>query len=306
MEFKDYYKILGVDKSATIDEIKKAYRKLAVKYHPDKNPGNKVAEEKFKELSEANEVLSNPEKRKKYDELGENWRQYENQGGQSKGGFDWSQYQSGGGQQYYSSGGFDNEEHFSDFFESIFGRGGFNDGGGGRRTASKRKGNDYQAEVALSLEEAYAGTTRLLEVNGEKLQMKFKGVRDGQTLKIKGKGGQGVYGGERGDIYVTVHLPEHPHFERKGDDLYCDAPVELYTAVLGGKAPIRTMKGAINMDIPKETDNGKVFRLKGMGMPKFGKDNEFGDLYAKVKIILPKKLSEKEVELFQQLALLKK
>jgi curved DNA-binding protein len=303
MEFKDYYKILGVDKSATIDDIKKAYRKLAVKFHPDKNPGNKAAEEKFKEISEANEVLSNPDKRKKYDELGENWRQYENQAGQNKGGFDWSKYQSGGGQQYYSSG-VDDEEHFSDFFESIFGRGGFNSGGGGR-TGYKRKGNDYQAEVVLSLEEAYAGTTRLLEVNGEKLQMKFKGVRDGQTLKIKGKGGQGFNGGERGDIYVTVRLPEHPHFKRKEDDLYCDAPVELYTAVLGGKAPIRTIKGTINMDIPRETDNGKVFRLKGMGMPKFGKENEFGDLYAKVKIILPKKLSEKEVELFKQLALLK-
>ena len=159
--------------------------------------------------------------------------------------------------------------------------------------------------MALSLEEAYNGTSRLLEVNGEKLNMKFKGVRDGQTLKIKGKGGQGINGGERGDIYVTVHLPQHPHFERKEDDLYCDAPVELYTAILGGKAPIRTMKGIINMDIPKETDSGKVFRLKGMGMPKFGKDNEFGDLYAKVKIIIPKKLSEKEIELFKQLALLK-
>jgi len=305
MEFKDYYKVLGVEKKATIDEIKKAYRKLAVKYHPDKNPGNKAAEDKFKEISEANEVLSNPEKRKKYDELGENWKQYENQGGQNRGGFDWSQYQnSGGGQQYSSSDEFGNEENFSDFFESIFGRGGFNNGGG-RRGAPKRKGGDYTAEVALSLEEAYNGTSRLLEVNGEKLNMKFKGVRDGQTLKIKGKGGQGINGGERGDIYVTVHLPQHPHFERKEDDLYCDAPVELYTAILGGKAPIRTMKVIINMDIPKETDSGKVFRLKGMGMPKFGKDNEFGDLYAKVKIIIPKKLSEKEIELFKQLALLK-
>ena len=298
MEYKDYYKVLGVDKSATIDEIKKAYRKLAVKYHPDKNQGNKVAEEKFKEISEANEVLSNPDKRKKYDELGENWKQYENQGAQYHSG--------GGGRQYRSSEEFGEGGDFSDFFESFFSGGGFNNGGGGRRAASKRKGNDYQAEVVLSLEEAYSGTTRLLEVNGEKLQMKFKGVRDGQTLKIKGKGGQGFNGGERGDIYVTVHLPVHPHFERKEDDLYCDAPVELYTAILGGKAPIRTMKGTINMDIPQETDNGKVFRLKGMGMPKFGKDNEFGDLYAKVKIILPKKLSEKEVELFKQLALMKR
>jgi curved DNA-binding protein len=305
MEFKDYYKVIGVDKSASIEDIKKAYRKLAVKYHPDKNPGNKSAEDKFKEISEANEVLSNPEKRKKYDELGENWKQYENQGAQNQGGFDWSKYQSGGGRQQRSTEEFNNGENFSDFFESIFG-GSFGSGNAGRRSATKRKGTDYKTEVSLSLEEAYQGTTRLLEVSGEKLQMKFKGVRDAQSLKIKGKGGQGTNGGERGDIYVTVYVQPHSHFDRKEDDLYCDAPVELYTAILGGKAPIRTMKGTINMDIPKETDNGKIFRLKGMGMPKFGKDSEFGDLYAKVKIIIPKKLSEKEVELFQQLALLKK
>ncbi len=302
MDFKDYYKILGVDKTASADDIKKAYRKLAVKYHPDKNQGNKQAEEKFKEANEANEILGNPEKRKKYDELGANWKQYENQGGQ---GYNQGRNQQQGGQRYYSSGneGFEGSENFSDFFESYFG-GNFGSQGGqrGRRSQS---GSDYEAEVQLSLEEAYAGTSRMMEVNGEKLQMKFKGVQEGQKLRIKGKGGQGLNGGTRGDIYVNVHIAPHPHFERKGDDLYCEAPVELYTAILGGKSPVRTMKGIIKIDIAKEMDNGKTLRLKGMGMPKFGKENEFGDLYAKVKIIIPKKLTVKEIELFEQLSQLK-
>lgn len=307
MDYKDYYKILGVPKTATTDEIKKAYRKLAVKYHPDKNQGNKKAEELFKEANEANEVLGNPEKRKKYDELGENWKQYENQGFQGGQGFNRSQYQNaGGGQQYYSSGGegFSGSGDFSDFFESIFGSG-FNGGAGGQRGNRPQNGSDYQAEVELSLEEVFAGTSRLLEVNGEKLNMKFKGVTDGQKLRIKGKGGPGKNGGSRGDIYVIVHIPPHPHFERKGNDLYCDAPVDLYTAILGGKALVHTLKGNIKLDIAKETEGGKVLRLKGMGMPKFGKENEFGDLYAKVKIILPKNLTEKELQLFEELSKLK-
>jgi curved DNA-binding protein len=304
MEFKDYYKILGVSKTASIDDIKKAYRKLAVKYHPDKNPGDKKAEEKFKEANEANQVLGDPEKRKKYDELGSNWEQYERNGGQNQGGFDWSKYQQGGGRQ--QGGGFGGDEDFSDFFESVFGNGfGGGRGGGGKRSARKTKGQDYSSEVEISLEEAYNGTSRLLEVNGEKLNMKFKGVKDGQQLRIKEKGGPGANGGPRGDIYVTVHVPVHPHFERREDDLYCDAPVDLYTAVLGGKAIIKTLKGNIKIDIAKETDSGKVLRLKGMGMPKYGKAEEFGDLYAKVKLTTPKNLSEKDIELFRQLEKLK-
>jgi curved DNA-binding protein len=295
MNYKDYYKILGVSKTATAEEIKKAFRKLAVKYHPDKNPGDKTAEEKFKEISEANEVLSDPEKRKKYDELGENWQQYQGRGQEAYGR---NQWENSGGQQYSYSGGFGDEGGFSsDFFESFFG-GRF----GGGQSRGSQKGNDYRAEAEISLEEAFNGTTRLMEVNGEKLQMRFKpGTKDGQELRIKGKGGHGINKGERGDIYITVHVPRHPHFEVKGNDLYCEAPIDLYTAILGGKATIHTLKGMIKTDIPKETENGKVLRLKGMGMPVFGKENVYGDLYAKVKVILPKDLSHEEIELFQQL-----
>jgi curved DNA-binding protein len=290
MNYKDYYKILGLTKSATQDDIKKAFRKLAVKYHPDKNPGNKTAEEKFKEVNEANEVLGDPEKRKKYDELGENWQQYEKQGnpfqrqhGQYRGG-------SFGGEQTFEGAG-----DFSDFFESFFGGRFGGASGGGQR------GSDYSAEAEISLEEAFHGTTRIMNVNDEKLQMKFKpGIRDGQVLKVRGKGGMGGKNGSRGDIYVTVHISPHPHFERKGDDLYCEAPVDLYTMILGGKATIRTLKGVIKINIPQGTENGKTLRLKGMGMPVFNEKNA-GDLYAKVKVVLPKNLSTEELELFQQL-----
>ncbi|HET6224990.1 MAG TPA: J domain-containing protein [Bacteroidia bacterium] len=292
MEFKDYYKILGVSKTATTDEIKKAYRKLAVKYHPDKNQGNKAAEEKFKEANEANDVLSDPEKRKKYDELGENWKYYQNGGNPPP----HNGFNTGGRQQQYYSSDESDGESFSDFFESIFGNR-FGGGGGGR----KSKGDDYKTNVTISLEEAYMGTARLLEVNGEKLQMKFKpGTADGQNLRIKGKGGPGGRGGERGDIYVTVHISSHHYFERKGDDLYCEILVDLYTAVLGGKATVNALKGPIQITIPKETENTKVLRLKGLGMPKYG-TSDFGDIYAKVKIVLPKNLTAEEIELFQQL-----
>ena len=290
MKYKDYYKILGVEKTASIAEIKKAFRKLAVKYHPDKNPGNHTAEEKFKEINEANEVLGDPEKRKKYDELGDNWQQAQ-QGGSYQ---DFRGFNTGNSG--YAAGESFGGGEFSDFFESVFGS---RFGSGGSR--GPQKGGDYSVEVDLSLEEAFNGASRLLDVNGEKLQMKFKpGVKEGQSLRIRGKGAPGINSGARGDIYVTVHILEHPHFERKENDLYCDAPIDMYTLILGGKATIRTLKGAIKIDIPKETENGKTLRLKGMGMPIFGRE-ERGDLYAKVKAILPKNLTEEEKQLFIKL-----
>ena len=304
MDFKDYYKILGVDKKATSDEIKKAYRKLAIKYHPDKNPNNKSAEDKFKEINEANEVLSDAEKRKKYDALGENWNQYRQQENTADN-FDWSQWtqqQQGGSRRYSGEEAFGNGGEFSSFFESIFGGG----GGFGQSRNVKRKGQDYRAEIELSLEDAYHGTLSRIEVNGKTLEMKLKpGIKNGQVLRVREKGAPGMNGGPKGDIYLTLIIPPHPHFERREDDLYCDAPVDLYTAILGGKQLVITLKGNIRIDVPAGTDNGKVLRLKGLGMPKFGKPAEFGDLYAKVQIMTPKNLTAKEIALFKELSDLK-
>lgn len=310
MEVKDYYKILGVDKKAGPDEIKKAYRKLAVKYHPDKNPDNKAAEEKFKEISEAYEVLKDPEKRQKYDRFGENWKYYQ-QGaagaGQGAGGFDWSQWQQqpgGGGYQTYT-GDFESAfggGGFSDFFEHLFGGGGGFGRAGRGRAPHAFKGQDVEAQVELSLEEAYHGATRLADVGGKKLRLNFKpGMAHKQRLRLKGRGGAGVNGGENGDLYVTVLIAPHPKFERRGNDLYYTLKVPLYTAVLGGKATVETMRGPVKIDVPEETQSGRVLRLKGLGMPVYGKPGEFGSLLVKIEVETPTNLTEKEKELFKQL-----
>jgi curved DNA-binding protein len=296
MDYKDYYKVLGVDKKAPAEEIKKSYRKLAVKYHPDKNAGNKAAEEKFKEISEAYEVLKDPSKRTKYDELGENWKQYENQAPRGNpGGF-------GAGQRYYSSeAGHDGNEDFSDFFSSFFHQEYENPG----RTRPKRSspGEDFQAPAELSLEEAYTGAKRQLNVSGSVLEITIPpGVKQDQVLRLKGKGGKGRNGGADGNILITIHIQPHPYFELKGNDIYCELPVDLYTAILGGKARARTLKGPMQIDIPAETENGKKVRLKGLGMPVFGKPTEAGDLYLELKVQLPKNLTDAERALFQKLA----
>ena len=280
MDYKDYYKVLGVERNASAEEIKKAYRKLAIKYHPDKNQGNKAAEEKFKEINEANDILSDKEKRAKYDEMGENWQQYQQQGYQ---GFN------GGGAQ---------AADFSDFFESIFG----SQGGGGRRRSRAMKGQDLEAQLTLTLEEAYAGTTRQLSVGDEKLQIKIKpGVNEGQILRLREKGGMGSGGGPRGDIFITLHISKSSQFERKEDNIHCTLPIDLYTCILGGKATLHTLKGSMKITIQKATENDAVLRLKGLGMPKFNHEGVFGDLYVKIKVVLPKNLSDKEIELFKEL-----
>lgn len=317
MEYKDYYKVLGVNKNSTQDEIKKAYRKLAVKYHPDKNKGNKEQEEKFKEINEANEVLSDPEKRKKYDELGENWKYYQQTGGAEN--FDWSRYanqqgqQGGGGQTYYTYQGDFNDafggEGFSDFFETLFGQG-FRSSQTKDKRGTKRtsyRGEDYNAQMSITLEDAYKGAEKIFDLNGQSIKLKVKpGISDGQILKLSGKGSVGHNGGQPGDLLLQIHVLKDPIYERRGDDLYTDLLVNLFTAVLGGKAPLKTFKGIINVNIPKESQNGKVLRLQGMGMPKYGKTNEFGDLYAKLNVELPTNLSEKEINLFKELEKLRK
>lgn len=307
MEYKDYYKILGVNKNASSDEIKKAYRKLALKYHPDKTKGDKSAEEKFKEINEANEVLSDPEKRKKYDQLGESYQYYQQYGNQSQG-FDWSQFANTGGSQrsYTFSGDFEDffgGSGYSDFFEMLFG-GGF--GGSQRKRKAGRtmqsRGSDYQAELDITLEEAYSGTTRVFKLNNQSIKLNIKpGIPDGHLLKIPGKGGQGRGGGKAGDLLIKINVLKHNIFERRGNDLYADLPVDLYTAVLGGKVQFKTLKGTIKIDIAKESEFGKTLRLQKLGMPVYNSQNQFGDLYLKLDIQIPKNLTLKEIKLFNEL-----
>jgi curved DNA-binding protein len=307
MEYKDYYKILGVEKSASNAEIKKAYRKLAMKYHPDKNKGDKTAEEKFKEINEANEVLSDNNKRKKYDEMGSNWQNYQQAGGPNEG-FDWSRYSNQGQDGSYSfSGNFEDifgGSGYSDFFDMFFGGTG---GGSGRerRTSGRTsvmKGQDYEASIDITLEEAYSGTSKVFRVNNQSIKLNIKpGIQNGQVLKLPGKGGEGHRGGQAGDLLLRVNILRHNIFERKGSDLNANLYVTLYDCMLGSKTEFRTLKGTVKIDIPKECPDGKIFRLPKMGMPVYGSSNEFGDLYVTVKAEFPKNLTKKETELFNEL-----
>jgi curved DNA-binding protein len=310
MEYKDYYKILGVGKKASDSEIKKAYRKLARKHHPDVNPGDPDAEERFKEINEAHEVLSDPEKRKKYDQLGASWRQYQRTGADASG-FDWGQWyaQPGGGRvhvEYADLGDlFGGGGGFSDFFSAIFGGMGRGGGaswgvGGQPRTGP---GRDYEQEVEVTLEEAFSGTTRVLQKDGRRLEVKIPaGVATGSKVRMRGEGGQGAGGGTKGDLYLRVRVLPHRSLERKGNDLHCEVPVDLYTAVLGGEVRVPTLKGGAMLRIPPETQGGKTFRLKGQGMPFLKDPQKHGDLYAKVMVKVPENLSERERELFTELA----
>lgn len=288
MEYKDYYKVIGVSKSASQDEIKKAFRKLAVKFHPDKNPGDKKAEERFKEINEANEVLGDSEKRRKYDELGANWKQYQQQGEQYAG-----QRQSGGSRQHDFGGGFGGE--FSDFFESFFGG---NFSGFEQRQARPRQGADLTAEMELSLHDVFHGSTKQVTINGQRVNLKVKpGTREGQILRMKGKGMAGTSGAESGDLLITVRLAPDPHFERRGDDLYFDQHLDVITAILGGKISVQGFDKKITMTIPPGTDGNKVFRLKGMGMPSFENPGLHGDAYVRMVLRVPKNLSAEENKL---------
>ena len=306
MSYKDYYKTLGVAKDATAKDIKKAYRKLAAKYHPDKNPNDNAAEEKFKEINEANEVLSNKEKREKYDTLGSNWEAYQNTGD------DWREYaqrakqgqQQRSGQndqrdpsQFYRQGTQGGED-FSSFFESYF-------DGGGRSNQGQRSpysGGDTQAEMPITFLEAYQGSKRTFEIHNENLRITIKpGAYDGQQLKIKGKGQPSPKGGKRGDLYIILRVQPDNRFQRSGDHLIYNSTIDLYTAILGGKIEVPTLTGTVKMTIPKSSDSGKTLRLKGKGMPKYGKAAQYGDLLVKLNVIFPKELTTEEEELFKKL-----
>lgn len=301
MEYKDYYSVLGVARNATQDEIKKQYRKLAVKYHPDKNQGDKKAEEKFKEISEAYQVIGNEDSRKKYDELGANWKQYEQQGYQGQGGF--------GGQGFQGFEGFGGGDGggFSDFFEAFFGGqhgfGGFNFGGSGRgrsRQARAMKGQDLNASLSLTLQEAFQGSQRLINIGDSTIKINIKpGVRDGQILRIKGKGNPGANGGENGDILLNISILKDNIYQREGDDLSKNLDVDFYTAILGGKVTVETMKGSINVPIKPNTQNNSILRLKDMGMPHYGKSGA-GNLLLRIQVSIPKRMSEKELQLIRE------
>ena len=292
MEFKDYYQILGVNKNATDDEIKKAYRKLARKLHPDLNPNDKEAHKKFQEINEANEVLSDPEKRKKYDQYGKDW-QHAEQFEQAKR----SQHQQQRGYSESFSGDFDQGD-FSEFFNSMFG----GRGGGYTKREAKFRGEDYHAELQLNLADVYRTHQQVLTVNGKNIRITIPaGVEDGQKIKIKGHGAPGINGGPNGDLYIGFHIINNSQFKRDGKDLYTNAEIDLYTAVLGGEITVDTFDGKAKLTIKPETQNGTKIRLKGKGFPVYKKEGEFGDLVITLNVKIPTGLTEKQKELFEQL-----
>ena len=295
MDYIDYYKVLGVSKTATEKEIKKAYRKLARKYHPDLNPNDKVAEQKFKEINEANEVLSDPENRKKYDKYGKDWKHGEE--------FEKARQQQRQQQSYSQSygGGFEGED-FSDFFSSMFGGA----GGGGRRQ-TKFKGQDFNAELQLDLKEVFETHKRTLTVNGKNIRLTIPaGVENGQVIKIKGHGGPGANGGAKGDLYIKFTILNSTPFKRDKGNLYSTVDLDLYTALLGGDVTVNTFNGKVKLKVKPETQSGTKVKLKGKGFPIYKKANQFGDLYITYNVKMPTNLTEKEKELFNQLAKLRK
>ncbi|MEX1190060.1 MAG: J domain-containing protein [Bacteroidia bacterium] len=298
MEFIDYYKILGIAKNATADEIKKAYRKAARKFHPDLNPDNKEAEKNFKAVNEAHEVLSNPEKRKKYDEYGKDWK-HADQFEQAK------KQQSTQQTRQHSAQGGSQQGDFSDFFESMFGGQFSGASGGGRRTTSF-KGEDFNAELHLGLKDVYITHKRTLTVNGKNIRITIPaGINNGQIIKISSQGGEGYNGGPKGDLYIKFIVENDSNFKLEGDNLYSNVNLDLYTAVLGGTILVDTFDSQVKVNVSPETQNGTKVKLKGKGFPVYKKDGAFGDLIITYQVEIPKQLSDREKELFNELSKLR-
>lgn len=304
MDFIDYYKILGIKKEASEDEIKKAYRKLARKYHPDLHPDDTIAHQKFQQINEANEVLSDLEKRKKYDTYGKDWKHadaFDKAKASQSGRRD---FQQGGA--YESYGGNFDESGFSDFFESLFGGSGAQ-GGGSRRTGTAAfKGSDYKATLQLSLTDILLTQKQTIDVGDKKIRLTIPaGVEDGQVIRIKNHGGEGANGGPKGDLYITFQVINNTAFKRVKDDLFLNIKLDLYKALLGGEEFIETLSGKIKLKVEPETPANKKVKLKGKGMPRYKIEGESGDLYITHEIELPQHLTEQEKELLKQLAALR-
>jgi curved DNA-binding protein len=304
MDYKDYYKTLGVERNASEDDIRKAYRKLAMQYHPDRNPNDKQAEERFKEINEAYQVLSDPQKRTHYDRLGSDYSTWQQRG--APGDFNWDQYGGyPGGVRVEYNGDIDDlfggAGGFSDFFRTIFGRGAEGMGTGtGARTRTRQQPQGYQQELEISLEEAYQGTTRVLQSDDKQKQVRIPaGVRTGSKVRVAGAGPNGL------DLYLIIDVREDPRFERRGNDLHTSATVNVFTAILGGEADVETLNGKVKLNIPAGTQPEQVFRLAGRGMPSVKNANEKGDLYVRLKVQIPKYLSPKQRELLEEASRLK-
>jgi len=303
MKYKNYYKTLGVNKNATEQEIKRAYRRLAREFHPDVNPDNPKAEDRFKDINEAHEVLSDPEKRAKYNQFGASWQQHQNRGG-GPGGFDWSQWSRGG-----APGGIHVDMQglggFSDFFNTLFGDTGPRSRGRGRGVRN-RPSQDVEQAVQITLEEAYHGTRRLLKRNGRRLEVNIpRGVKTGARIRVAGKGNPASAGMPAGNLYLKMTVAPHAVFSRQGDDLHCENDLDLYTALLGGQVRVDTLDGTVALKMPPETSSGRTFRLRGKGMPRLEQPKERGDLYVKIRVQLPQNLDEREKQLFRELASLR-
>jgi curved DNA-binding protein len=305
MEFKDYYQILGVAPDADEKTIRQAFRKLARQYHPDVNPGDKAAEEQFKAINEANQVLSDPEQRKKYDALRAQYQRWQQSGGGPRD-FNWQAWSAPPGEGVYERYGspedledlFGGESPFSDFFTTIFGG-----QRGAQRPPRPRRGRDAELEVEVTLEEAFRGTTRALQIGDRRLEAKIPpGVHTGARVRLAGQGEPGRQGGPAGDLYLNIRVLPHATFEREGDDLFAEVSVDIYTAALGGEVRVPTLDSAVLLKIPPQTQSGRTLRLKGKGMPRLNDPNTRGDLYARVRLMLPEPLSERELQAFRELA----
>jgi curved DNA-binding protein len=298
MEYKDYYKILGVERNASPEEIKKVYRKLAMKYHPDRNPGNKASEEKFKEINEAYEVLRDPKKRSRYDQLGEDYSHWAQSGG-SPNAYDWNQWsRQAPGSAQVDFGDMGDLFDFSDFFSAIFG--GAPSGRVQTSRRSSRPAASVDQPVSISLLETYQGTKRILQIGDRRLEVKIPvGAKTGTKVRVAGAAPPSR-GSQAGDLYLVIEVQPDPVYERKENDLYMEVTIDLFTAVLGGQSTISTLTGNVLLTIPPGTQPGQLIRLSGRGMPLLRRPQQFGDLYVKVKVTIPRRLTEQQKTLFEQ------